>query len=493
MNPASQNFYNTPLPQPSQSISYAQKLQIQSYPRKDQAIIINQIPNIPVKDHVLSLGKIINPSKILFASSISQQRLCVYLSNREEASKLVRNYSKLLVKNIETPIRSYLTPTHRLLLWVMPDVSNEIILHNLKQLKVIPTSNIYSLSMGMSDTGYSHIKSFRRFVFVHDNHPTLPDKVEINCNNETYTMFITIDNTKCSRCNKFGHESENCKQTNHTTTNPNNLTPILPENKNNNTESQQNQKDDLSLIPLAQRQTTTVNSQQFINETQNDPILNLTPIPFSQYQNQSIENTEIINTNNYTDDKIIPETSNNLPNQHDINENRNKRKKVTSSSSQIDFESMSASDNDKIINSEHNIVNNDVSMDTTNIRPSRIRRKKKVALPIEDQLDPLKPIMKAHPHKFIMSFHELLEFIKSTKGLEKQKIKDIVKQTKIEPHTLSEMLTNLKPDLEKSAIKSKFTKIINIIQNNNDKSETPSQPDEFNEEWLDPITDNDSK
>lgn len=217
----------TPQPISTTKTTYSQKLLTEKNMKKDQAIIINSLPDVPFKQYLIALGSIINPNTIISASRISQQRICVFLNTRENAENLIKNHKSIKVENQITSIRSYITPTHRLLIWAMPLIPHQIIVNKLKQYGAEPTSEMYNVSAGINETGYNHITSFRRFIFVRENHPNLPESIEIPYEDEIYRVSITTDDTKCNKCKKYGHETENCRsiinnyQINTTNTNQN--------------------------------------------------------------------------------------------------------------------------------------------------------------------------------------------------------------------------------------------------------------------------------
>lgn len=79
----------------------------------------------------------------------------------------------------------------------------------------------------------------------------------------------------------------------------------------------------------------------------------------------------------------------------------------------------------------------------------RNRQKKKKSIPIEDQLEPLKPIMEQHKKKFVMNYDELRNYIIFTKGKTTQEIKDQPTNEKFNPKELTKTLNDLYHHLKK--------------------------------------------
>lgn len=200
----------TPIKQTSKT-SFADKLKHSQSPKRDQAIILSPVQGIPVGDYIIALGSLLDPSKILFASRISNNRICVYLESKKVAEELIANHKFIKVNSHNIPIRSFITPSHRLIVWAFPSLPNNIIVSKLKELDVKPLSEMHYLSAGVQHEKLKHVLSFRRHIFIHQDHPTIPETLEILHEDEKYRVFISLDESRCPICKKFGHDTDNCK------------------------------------------------------------------------------------------------------------------------------------------------------------------------------------------------------------------------------------------------------------------------------------------
>jgi hypothetical protein len=48
------------------------------FPTKEQAIVFNAIEGLKLDDYVVAIGNIVTPKNVLFASRISNSRICTY-------------------------------------------------------------------------------------------------------------------------------------------------------------------------------------------------------------------------------------------------------------------------------------------------------------------------------------------------------------------------------------------------------------------------------
>lgn len=78
---ASTNSLNTPS---SSKISYARatRNRNQIFPNKNQAIIINVMDDTPLEEYVYTIGSIVGPGNITYASKLSNSRLCIFFNKK---------------------------------------------------------------------------------------------------------------------------------------------------------------------------------------------------------------------------------------------------------------------------------------------------------------------------------------------------------------------------------------------------------------------------
>ena len=99
-----------------------------SFPKKEQAIIMNVVADLKLRDYLLALGHIVEPKNIIFASRISNGRICVYLATVELVDKIVSEHATITVNNVNLDIRRLITPAKRIIISnVCPSIPHEVI------------------------------------------------------------------------------------------------------------------------------------------------------------------------------------------------------------------------------------------------------------------------------------------------------------------------------------------------------------------------------
>lgn len=198
---------NMPLKQ-----SYASATQNSLFPQKNQAIVLDSIDGIPLKEYVNAIGKITDPANIRFVSRISNSRICIFLSSKQIVENITSSYSKIIIGNNTVSLRPLINSHKRIILSnVCPVIPHEIIEKELIILNVKPMSQISFLRAGLSEPGFSHILSFRRQVFIKlEDVDKLPPSLNIFYEDTSYWIYLSGDNINCYLCKKEGHVAKDC-------------------------------------------------------------------------------------------------------------------------------------------------------------------------------------------------------------------------------------------------------------------------------------------
>lgn len=72
-----------------------------SFPKKEQAIIMNTVEGLKIGQYVVAIGSIVGPKRILFASRISNGRMCIYLDSKQTVETLINNHDTVLIEDNE--------------------------------------------------------------------------------------------------------------------------------------------------------------------------------------------------------------------------------------------------------------------------------------------------------------------------------------------------------------------------------------------------------
>lgn len=194
--------------------SYAAVTQNTMFPKKDQAIVIDAIENVQIKDYAQALGKIIEPSQIRFLSRISNNRICIYVATKLIADDIINNKKSLTVQNQKLTMRPLINPNKRIILSnVCPIIPHNEIEKKLQEIQIKPMSPISFLRAGLNETGYNHILSFRRQLYVTpEDFSRLPEKISLDFEETTYWIYISSDTMTCFLCKNEGHVASKCPE-----------------------------------------------------------------------------------------------------------------------------------------------------------------------------------------------------------------------------------------------------------------------------------------
>lgn len=197
----------------NQTKSFAETTANYVLPKMDQAIVINSIDGIKQIQYIIALGNITDPSNIISASRISNNRFCIFLKNKQTVEDLITNHPAIYIDNLKLPIRKLINPSKRIILSnVYPAIANDIITEALEKLDIKVTSPITTLKAGFHLDKFAHITSFRRQLYINpDDYTKLPGSITVSSDNTTYRIFITDDTVTCFLCKKPGHLSSSCK------------------------------------------------------------------------------------------------------------------------------------------------------------------------------------------------------------------------------------------------------------------------------------------
>ncbi|CAI6345684.1 unnamed protein product [Macrosiphum euphorbiae] len=273
-----------------------------TFPKKDQAIILNTINEIPQIEYVKAFSKITLPKNIIFASRISNNRFCIYFRDKITVDELTQNYSYITVNENQIPFRRLVNPAKRFIISnAHPIIPHEVITEHLLLENIKTLSPITFLKAGFQDE-LAHISSFRRQVYIHpDDTANVPGSIIIKYDNTDFRIFLTDDTLICYACKQSGHTSNHCKKE------PNTMT-------NNKYTTQKPTIDDAhttSSYPTHEEDITEVNTIAIPKNSQNSNILSLT------MTNTTLPNKQIkrsLPTSSCPTSPTISEKSNTQPN-----------------------------------------------------------------------------------------------------------------------------------------------------------------------------------
>lgn len=382
-------------------LSYATAAQQNLFPTKEQAIILDSIEGVPIKDYVSAIGGLIGPNNIRFVSRISNNRVCMYLASKEIADTLIEANSNITVGNNSLVIRPLLTKNKRIILSnVCPIIPHHILLQELNKIHVKTSSAISFIRAGISEPGFAHIMSFRRQVYVHpDEVNKLPESLKIEYDNTTYWIYLSTDSVSCFICKQQGHLAKHC---------PENITEI----DNSSSES----------APTVINQTTNINDSAF---PPLEPVGKIQSSPLSFVKTRNTKRALSDTSSSQTSlPKVSPDTS--LPN--DPNSS--------------------------------GVLTAPLKNTVTRKKPKRDASLSFSST--DDQLEqlilPLKEILSTESKTYSLDYIQFKSFLEKTKG--SSDINEIAREYTDNNDDIISILRNTYPLLKERSIKNRFTRLI---------------------------------
>lgn len=221
MYPASTS-QNPPMSQPPTKLqstpnasSYANVTSSTCFPKKDQAIILDSIDGITLREYLIALSSITPTASIRFISRISNARICIYMDSKKTADNLIEEKKNITIKNNIVQIKPLITRNKRIVLSnVCPVIPNYVIEEKFQEFNIKMMSPLTFMKIGVTDPGFSHILSFRRQLYISpDDEKRLPESFQITFEGTNYWIYTSTDALKCFNCNTLGHLAKNCPQT----------------------------------------------------------------------------------------------------------------------------------------------------------------------------------------------------------------------------------------------------------------------------------------
>lgn len=217
-----QNINSPPAPRNiREDKTYSNALSQQKFASKTQAIIFPTVTESSLEDYLLALGPLVGPKNIKYCSRISNNRMCIYLSDKETVDKFLNEHGSIIVNNERLQARRLVTPAERLVISnVSPTIPHNLIEFSLRNLGIQLQSPISFLRIGISNPEYNHILSFRRQVYIQPlEGKTLPDSLLITHDDTSYRIFLSQDSQSCYKCKQTGHIASRCQVNNSSTPN----------------------------------------------------------------------------------------------------------------------------------------------------------------------------------------------------------------------------------------------------------------------------------
>lgn len=186
------------------------------FPKKEQAIIIDVNEELRLNDYVSTVGNIVGPKNIFAASRISNNRVCIYLTDIKLVDMITEKFPTVKIDQFDLNLRRLVSPAKRIILSNVPcHIPHNVLEPIVANFGFKLASKMSFLRAGRLDDEYSHVVSFRRQVYIHPNESiNLPSSVLIKFEETNYRIFLSFDQLICFSCKLPGHIADQCPQQN---------------------------------------------------------------------------------------------------------------------------------------------------------------------------------------------------------------------------------------------------------------------------------------
>lgn len=182
------------------------------FPSREQAIVLNVVEELKLIDYVSKISDFVGHKNVTFASRISKNRICIFLSSVQLVDQIVKEHQVTEINGHPINIRRLITPARRIIISnVCPSIPHRIIENFIGQLGIVTTSPVSFLRAGLGRDRFEHIKSFRRQVYIQpDDNINLPSSILLKNGNTEHRIFLTFDELLCFACKQNGHIASRC-------------------------------------------------------------------------------------------------------------------------------------------------------------------------------------------------------------------------------------------------------------------------------------------
>lgn len=231
--------------------SYASIAQ-NEFPKRDQGLIIDCVGSLTLTDYTCAVAKVVAKKNILYATRISNNRVCLYLSTKELIEEITTKHKYLQVGDTQFTIRP-LTAKHQRVIFsnVPPPISHSVLEDILENVGINRKAPIITLKASLTEDGFNHVLSSRRQTYIDTSDvEKLPDLLKITYEDITYYIYPSIGQLKCFTCKMEGHIAKYC------TTNP----EETPNNGYSHISENVTILEDNSTKPSTERKLININS-----------------------------------------------------------------------------------------------------------------------------------------------------------------------------------------------------------------------------------------
>lgn len=418
-------------------------------PKKDQGIVFTAIEKTSILKYIVGVGELIGPGNIIFSSKISNNRIVLFLSNKQHVLDFLQVHKGITVDGNFIPARPLIVQSKRIVISNVPPYLPSILIENkLKEIGIKLYSAVNYLRAGIKIPGYEHILSSRRHTFAQpDTLPTLPANFLVEFEGDTYRLFLDGDEVRCFSCHEEGHISKNCPLSEVKNPDEANNLAVLPSAVNSLVEAHEELMEDRGENTSFTTNDNNTNISQHLDFTilsKDGPVANPCPAKSEDSQHSAtIQNTQQSNTKNKTNLRtVITEHMSATPTEIPFSITSLKTGKLKNKQTE-------SIKQEKILNKSSKITKTLVPM----------AKRKNNNQTMKEMLEPIR-ILVTNDHKYPLAYSKLCLFLEMAHNEKASNIKQLATQFTKNIDGLKTMLTDVRHKLPNRGMKIRVSKII---------------------------------
>ncbi|KAJ3640327.1 hypothetical protein Zmor_003634 [Zophobas morio] len=181
------------------------------FPAKEQAIVLTSIKDLKLTDYVVAIGDIVTPKNVVFASRMSNERICIYLSDVSNVDQIISERSAITIQDKRIAVRRLINPARKIIFSnVCPSIPHSILEDLVKSIGFTTLSQMSFLRAAIGNNKYNHVLSFGRQTYIQPNETLdLASSLVLKYDNTNCRIFLSYDNV-CFKCKMSGHFANDC-------------------------------------------------------------------------------------------------------------------------------------------------------------------------------------------------------------------------------------------------------------------------------------------
>lgn len=183
-------------------------------PKKDQGIVIEAVEGLKIKQYLETVGEIVGPDNIIYASRLSRERICMYMKSKELVNEITEKFDAIIIDENELQIRPLLLRSTKYYInRICPSIPSSFLHDIISNQGINITSKIQREKMSHEENNFSHVYSFRRtFYGLPNKNVTIPESILFKYEHENHRIYISTEMKRCFNCFKIGHLAEVCNK-----------------------------------------------------------------------------------------------------------------------------------------------------------------------------------------------------------------------------------------------------------------------------------------